>query len=611
MNYRPVVFVVGLLIVGCGGGGGGSQPAPSAPTPPALTPPAPSIAVSGAVQKGPFLVGSTVLINWLDNLGRPTASTIVSQVEDSIGSFDFVSTEPGPVQIVATGYYFSELTGQPSSGTLTLRALYQIGTQSTQKAYVNMLTHLINDRALDLLAAGGNVTLSSAIAQAEGELLTAFQPALPITGISSFSGLNIYNVSTGAPAASGNAYLLAISTAFYKYAATKAAQFGTATDAELTLILNRLSDDLADDGDIDEAGFMTDFIRAVRSLSPETIIDHLRSRSLVDYSQGLSVPDISTFLQLCAGDADCAWRAGAPTPTKLVQTSSAALGGKVYYFGGIAPLGTTQDAVFEYDVARNEWSPKAPMPIATRLSQAHAIGDKIYIVAAYGERGVQNELLEYTPATNQWRTRAPKPSYRYEFASGVVNGKVYVLGGTGTANDGPPVVPVTQWSLKDYVEIYDPATNTWTTGQRAPAPFTTSNGSCTVGDNIYVFGIGAVLGPAHNTTVWTYDAALDSWSAATPITAARIGATCSVVNGAIYLAGGLAGNGQTEVAVNTVERYDPLHQSWSSPTRLPTRRAGGAAAVVGADIVFMNGESDVNTYRPALDLVEILDTEAL
>ena len=106
----------------------------------------------GTVQKGPFLVGSTVLINRLDNLGRSTSSTIVSQVEDSVGSFDFVSNEPGPVQIVASGYYFSELTGQPSNGTLTLRALYQLTDQPNQRAYVNMLTHLINDRALELIA---------------------------------------------------------------------------------------------------------------------------------------------------------------------------------------------------------------------------------------------------------------------------------------------------------------------------------------------------------------------------------------------------------------------------------------------------------------------------
>ena len=188
MNHRYGTLLAALWLAACGGGGGG-QPAPNQPAPPAPSPPAnPSLAVSGAVQKGPFLVGSTVLINRLDSLGRSTASTIVSQVEDSIGSFDFVPTDPGPVQIVASGYYFSELTGQISTGTLTLRGLYQITAQPSQTAYVNMLTHLINDRVLALLS-GGTATLSSAIAQAEREVLAAFQPALPVTGVDTFSGL--------------------------------------------------------------------------------------------------------------------------------------------------------------------------------------------------------------------------------------------------------------------------------------------------------------------------------------------------------------------------------------------------------------------------------------
>jgi hypothetical protein len=333
MVNRTAALVAISFLAGCGGGGGGGQPAAPAPNP-APTPLPTSVDVRGAVQKGPFLVGSTVLINRLDNMGRPTASTIVSQVEDSVGSFDFVSTEPGPVQIVASGYYFSELTGQISNGTLTLRALYQLTNQPNQSAYVNMLTHLINDRALQLVSGSGK-TFSDAITQAESELLAAFQRALPVTGITRFSGLNIYH--TSGSAAVGNVYLLALSTAFYKYAANKAAEFGTATDAELTLILNTLSADLATDGDIDTVGFVDDFIRAVRSLSPAVIADNLRSRSLVDYPQGLSVPDISAFLSLCAGDSECAWRAGAPMPTKPILPAIAALDGKVYVFGGVFP----------------------------------------------------------------------------------------------------------------------------------------------------------------------------------------------------------------------------------------------------------------------------------
>ena len=611
MVNRTAGWVTVLLLAGCGGGGGDGSPA--SPTPPV------SVEVKGAVQKGPFLVGSTVLINRLDNMGRSTASTIVSQVEDSIGSFDFVSNEAGPVQIVASGYYFSELTGQPSNGTLTLRALYQLTNQTNQRAYVNMLTHLINDRALELIARSGK-SFSDAIAQAESELLAAFQRALPVTGLATFSGLSIYSASATAAAGVGNAYLLALSTAFYKYAATKAVEFGTTTDAELTLILNTLSADLAADGDIDKSGFIDEFIRAVRSLSPAVIADNLRSRSLIDYPQGLGVPDISAFLHLCAGDAECPWRAGAPMPMNVVGRVSAALDGKVYLFGGVVPRKpgepfgplTYSEEVYAYDVARNEWSKKAPTPIGFGFSgsAAHAIGDKIFVLVLWATDGYRNELLEYTPASDQWRTRAPTPTYRWNVASAVVNGKLFVLGGSGVIDDGPPESGE-PGELKSHVEIYDPASNSWSTGRGAPMPFEKNNGTCVNGDSIYVFGPDWTgYGPSD--LVLKYDTAANAWSAPAPMRAPiRRGASCAAVDGAFYIAGGEVVFGPEEL--DLVERYDPLQQSWTSPTRLPSRRVAALTAVVGSQIVFLGGQSRVGCICPGLpiDLVEILDTEIL
>lgn len=147
MMMRYVGLAACLLLGACGGGGGnsgGSTPPPTGSNPPPSTP----IAVSGAVQKGPFLVGSTVLVNKLDAQGRPTDSTVVTEIKDSIGSFSFQTTSAGPVQIVASGYYFSELTGNVSNGSLTLKALLEVQSTATQTAYVNILTHLINNRVL-------------------------------------------------------------------------------------------------------------------------------------------------------------------------------------------------------------------------------------------------------------------------------------------------------------------------------------------------------------------------------------------------------------------------------------------------------------------------------
>ena len=208
-----------------------------------------------------------MLINRLDSRGRSTPSTLVAEIEDSVGSFSFETTERGPVQIIATGYYFSELTGQISDGQLTLKALYEVGTDARQIAHVNILTHLINDRVLELIA-DGEPTLREAIAQAEDEMVAALADALAISDLNEFSALSLYDSATTQNNTLGNAYLLALSTGFYKYAKTKAQEFGTATDAELTLVLNRISDDLADDGRLQPGPFIGEFVTAIRQLEP-------------------------------------------------------------------------------------------------------------------------------------------------------------------------------------------------------------------------------------------------------------------------------------------------------------------------------------------------------
>ena len=195
MSFSRIACLMGALaLFGCGGGGGGGSdggtpttavPVSNNPPPVSPAPPAP-VVVEGAVQKGPFIVGSTVLVNRLDSRGRSTTSTLLTEIDDSIGSFSFETDERGPVQIVATGYYFSELTGQISRGVLALKALYDVSDDARQVAHVNILTHLINDRVLKLIANGG-VSLKQAISQAEGELIAAFSDALPIPNLHEFS----------------------------------------------------------------------------------------------------------------------------------------------------------------------------------------------------------------------------------------------------------------------------------------------------------------------------------------------------------------------------------------------------------------------------------------
>ena len=76
---------------------------------------------------------------------------------------------------------------------------------------------------------------------------------------------------------------------------------------------------------------------------------------------------------------------------------------------------------------------------------AAAIDGKLYAVGGFNLSGFWLNTLEvYDPATNTWTTKASMPTSRRELAAGVINGKLYAVGGTGD--------PTT-------LEVYEPFSN--------------------------------------------------------------------------------------------------------------------------------------------------------
>ena len=83
------------------------------------------------------------------------------------------------------------------------------------------------------------------------------------------------------------------------------------------------------------------------------------------------------------------------------------------------------------------------------------VNSKIYAIGYFGTAAV-TEI--YDPASNSWSTGAAMPTSRDDAAVATVGGKVYAIGGR---NSGNPV---------GTVEVYDPATNTWASGSPMPTP---------------------------------------------------------------------------------------------------------------------------------------------
>jgi N-acetylneuraminic acid mutarotase len=86
------------------------------------------------------------------------------------------------------------------------------------------------------------------------------------------------------------------------------------------------------------------------------------------------------------------------------------------------------------------------------------------------------ELDVYDPATNVWTTKASMPTARWGAAGGVIDGMLYVAGGRGTDP-----------SARSTMEVYDPATNTWGARAKMLTP-REGTGAAVVGGVLHVLG---------------------------------------------------------------------------------------------------------------------------
>jgi N-acetylneuraminic acid mutarotase len=114
-----------------------------------------------------------------------------------------------------------------------------------------------------------------------------------------------------------------------------------------------------------------------------------------------------------------------------------------------------------YDPVTNQWTSLADSPAQLQHPMGGVIGGKLYVAGLSGVSGDGSHLNVYDPATNQWTPRAPMPRARWGGAGVALGGKLYIIGGYQREPDGSRKRVRT-------TNVYDPATNTWTT--RAPMP---------------------------------------------------------------------------------------------------------------------------------------------
>jgi len=186
--------------------------------------------INGLVQKGPFINGTSILINELKNDLSQTGKTYSTQITDIKGNFDIKNIEllSNFVSLTASGFYYNEITGQQSDSQMTLYAISDISGNSTVN--VNILSHLEKARVEYLISVG--MEFQAAKKQAQTEILDIFK-----ISPRSINPSEMLDISRDGD---GNAILLAISLIMQGYS----------SEGYLTELLADMSADITTDGEL-------------------------------------------------------------------------------------------------------------------------------------------------------------------------------------------------------------------------------------------------------------------------------------------------------------------------------------------------------------------------
>lgn len=189
--------------------------------------------VGGKVEKGPFVRGTAIQMQPLDADLDETGESFTSTITDNEGTFTFGSKllKSPYVKLSASGYYFNEVTGELSKGTLALNAVANL--QNAADVNLNILSHLKYQRVMNLVSKDGK-SFKEANNQAQEEVLKTF-------GLEKYAktDVNHFSITSGTDEA---AALIAVSSLILY----------NRSEAQITEYLSQLSEEFAEDGNFSE-----------------------------------------------------------------------------------------------------------------------------------------------------------------------------------------------------------------------------------------------------------------------------------------------------------------------------------------------------------------------
>lgn len=267
--------------------------------------------ISGYVQKGPFLNGTTITISELSIDLVPTGKNYPSQILDNKGTFEVKNIELTSqyVELKADGFYFNEVSNSNSAAQLTLYALSDLTNKESLN--VNVLSTLEKSRVGYLISNGKN--FADAKKQAQAEILDIFE--ITKADMTESEELDI------SQSGDDNAILLAISVILQGYS----------SESDLSELLANISTDIREDGVLNSQTLGSNLINNARKIKPDQISKNLTAR-YETLGMTVNIPDFEKYIYQFISQTDFLYKDLPELATNKVtdvKTTSAVCGGNI------------------------------------------------------------------------------------------------------------------------------------------------------------------------------------------------------------------------------------------------------------------------------------------